>query len=71
MYISHPIGPRNKIITTQPNRDPIGHLASLGADHGPLLDEIIICAIGKINPTIRNIQATIRLIVKYKSLIRN
>lgn len=71
MYISHPIGPRNKIITTQPKRDPIGHLAPLGADQGPLLEEIIICAIGKMNPTIRNVQAAIGLIALIKSLIRN
>ena len=71
MYINQPTGPRINTSTTHPNRGLIGHLEPLGADHGPLLGEIIICIIGIIKPMIRSIQAAIKFITVFNSLTSN
>ena len=61
MYISHPMGPRNKMITTHPHLGPIGQPESFGAVQGPLLDDVKTCTKGSTKPTIRNIQAAVGL----------
>ena len=71
MYNSHPMGPRNRTITTQPNLEPIGHFAFFCEVQVPLFGEKIIWTIGRMNPKTKKAQDTgITIINNLKSFLK-